>query len=403
MIMRWSKEMKKTLKPIKIMIFIVMMSLLVGCNSKTKQKVQENVKEKEESTVDAVQSKKMSAFYQYEGDNMQTYWQGDDIKKVENGYYYINNKKLYFFETEMNESFVVCSSPDCNHEDEQCCAYVGEYGENMEWGFLEMGMEVTDAYIYMLGYEQKEVTDVYLYRIRKDGTLKEKVCYLYSTDDATLWYPYKMHQQSLYQFWDNGEECYLEKIDLEGHKEIIYDVSNLNKPVISNIAGYGEYVYFDVTWYTDAEQKQVASKLYRYHTKTKEVEEVLKEFVCNTFQLIDEDTILYMDISYNILKMDMTTNQTTNLILSSGNYFPFSYDGIYMYIENINEGMVDVYDLDGNKLDSIDLLSGECAFGDSEYLFVRNVISDNGEELCWYVLSKNQIGTSEKQWVKLEN
>ena len=42
---------------------------------------------------------KAESYYQYAENAYQPYWFGDAIKKVENGYYYFNSERLYFFDT----------------------------------------------------------------------------------------------------------------------------------------------------------------------------------------------------------------------------------------------------------------------------------------------------------------
>ena len=169
-----------------LIMFLVISIVISGCNPKNEKNTN--------STNENNSSTGTKEFYTYSANSNQPYWVGSNIKKVDQGYYYISAYLLYFFDTVSNESYVVCSSPDCSHSNETCSAYLGNYGDNGEYGFLTNGLEVSDTYIYVMGYEKSTVTDFYLYRINKDGTNKKKLFYLYSTDKDYYFYPFTMHE-----------------------------------------------------------------------------------------------------------------------------------------------------------------------------------------------------------------
>lgn len=112
--------------------------------------------------------------YMYIENSYQPYWGWQTyIKRAENGYYFISDDLLYFFDSETKNTTPLCSAIDCSHNDENCSAYLGDYGDKFEYGFIDLGFEVYDNNIYVLGYEQKEVCDIYVYRISMDGSERE--------------------------------------------------------------------------------------------------------------------------------------------------------------------------------------------------------------------------------------
>ena len=212
----------------------------------------------------------------------------------------------------------------------------------------------------------------------------------------------------LYNFVYEEKQKYLQRIDFDNNKEIIFDLSDYYNGSITTIHGYGDYLYFDAVWFEDESQSKLISRLYRYNMTTNEIEMVLDDFICNGYQMIDDTTILYMDLSYNILKLDIKTGKSEILYQSTGNYGAFSYDGMYLYVKDFSKSNADIYDLDGALIDTIEVPSGDCLFGDSEYLFISNVLESDDSvvdesEVFWYVLPKSQIGNSEKEYIKLNH
>lgn len=331
----------------------------------------------------------------------QSYWGDNFIKKSEKGYYYIFDSRLYFLDKKTMESVLVCTVPDCKHEDEYCTAYIGTYGDKLQYGFLDFGLEITDKYIYIIGSEESQVTDFYLYRISRDGTEKEKLFYLYSTDKNYMFYEYKMHRENLYRAVTIEEKKCLEKTSLDGKVSTIIDLSQYNSVCIDTIQGYENFVYFDAGWYEDEEKKNMVSRLYRYNIDTNKVEVVLEDFICNGYQIVDNTCIVYMDMDYNIKKKSIETGKEAIIRPTDGKYSVFSYDGTNVYFHNSIKNKIEVYNLEGKNIDNIEINNGNCYFGDSDYLFVSDIPNKNSEysESCGlYVFDKKQIGSGKQDW-----
>lgn len=364
-----------------IIIVLCMLLLFCGCHS----------------SKETIQNQKNT----FDINSNQSYWGDNFIKKSEKGYYYIFNSRLYFLDKKTMESVLVCTVPDCKHQDEYCTAYIGTYGDKLQYSFLDFGLEITDKYIYIIGSEESQVTDFYLYRISRDGTEKEKLFYLYSTDKNYMFYEYKMHRENLYRAVITEEKKCLEKTSLDGKVSTIIDLSQYNSVFLDTIQGYENFVYFDASWYEDEEKKNMVSRVYRYNIDTNKVEVVLEDFICNGYQIVDNTCIVYMDMDYNIKKKSIETGKETIIRLTDGKYSVFSFDGTNVYFHNNVENKIEVHSLEGKNIDNIEINNGNCYFGDSDYLFVSAIPNKNSEysESCGlYVFDKKQIGSGKQEW-----
>lgn len=371
-----------------IIVYFAILLLLCGCNEKT----QKASGEKEITNI-------------FHINENQRYWSNKNIKKVEKGYYYFYGERLYYLNQETMEAMLVCTTPDCKHNDKYCNAYFGLYGDNYEYSFLDIGLEVTDKYIYVIGIEELDVTNFYLYRVSRDGTKREKLFYLYSTEKNYSFYDYIMHRESLYRAVINEKKAYLERTNLEGTVTTIFDLSQYHGVSLDTIQGYKDYIYFYATYYQDKERKKLCSKLYKYNINTHKIEVVLDNFICNEYRLMDENNLIYMDLDYSIKRKNIKTKEEKVIRPTDGNYSEFSYDGNNVYFNNVMNDKIEIYNLQGKKIDEIEIYGGNCSFGDSKYLFVENMPDKDGEfseKYGLYVFDKSKIGSKEKEWKGIE-
>lgn len=104
------------------------------------------------------------------------------MRKTNNGYYFFKDDQLYFIDSESMIPILLCTAPNCDHMNSQCNAYFGAYGDDLSKGFYTNALFSSEEGLYTIGYETSEVTDLYLYKINKDGTEREKIGYLSSLD-----------------------------------------------------------------------------------------------------------------------------------------------------------------------------------------------------------------------------
>lgn len=205
----------------------------------------------------------------------------------------------------------------------------------------------------------------------------------------------------MYEF-DTNKSC-LKQISLSNaESKSIWDLSDKYGVSIDTIRGAEDYLYFDVCWYEDEEKTNFQTGLYRYNLKEAHIEKMVDSFICNGFQLINEDCIFYMDLHYNMKMLTLSTNKETLVRSTDGNFGAFSYDGQYLYYYGLNADCIEVYNLKGKKIEEIPFPYIECYFGDMQYLFADGYTrdSENEEEempiLAYF--DKSQIGTKTSEW-----
>lgn len=407
-------------------IFPILMCIIIFCtacgnsHSETFSASHDNSSTKtgnENNVVSSLSPDDVNELYSYAENLFQPYWGLNNnafIKKVEGGYYYIYNDLLCYFDTQNNLSTPLCSTPGCTHEDETCSAFVGLYGDDYQYGFNTMGFEIYDNQIYIIGTETSETCDFYIYRMNMNGTERTKLFYLYSAEPDehgfVLWdYSLIMHDGYFYGVINYDNDISLSRIDTSGKTEKIFDLNDKYATNIEKICAYGEYVYFEANWYDDKELTQYHAYLYRYNTVTGDIENIADNLQLNgnNFFLINESQILYMNMDFDILIYDFTAKETVSVIYSEGSFSEFAYDGLYIYVQSENSDGLTVFDTDGNVVDSFECGDYSCLFGDFEYLFCTSFSNlATGEEYetdSIWALDKSQIGSDDKEWIKLES
>ena len=393
----------------KYLIVLSAILLLSGGCSSSGENIEQTTEQERAKTVDV--DKLYSANKEYLA---QPYWNQacDYIKKTDNGYYFIDGNLLYFWDSAVQEGTVVCSAPNCDHQGSYGNAYIGSYGDEDQYGFVKTGMEIYNDHIYMLGYEMGDVMDFYIYQISMDGSEREKLAYLYTNEkDATggfMWtYDWIMVNGYYYGAYDGEDGTYgLEKICLDGTRESVYDMSNLDTPNISLIKGYNHDVYFTTEWKADEGNGNYVFRLMKYNIDTGKTETLLENFKGNDYCLTDENHIFYYDINNDCYLIDLTTKEEILVADDMNQLSAVTSDGNYVYLCDYEN--VYVYDFDGMLTDTIPCPSATVLFGDGEYLFVEAFqepgtdVEKEGGTMHMWVLDKSQIGSEHKQWMKME-
>ena len=142
------------------MVLLSMFLLISGCSSQEKQ---------------AAEKTDVKNRFDENGD--QSFWSDSlsNIRRTKKGYYFFENDKLYFMDEESMKPILFCAVSDCKHEDEKCNGYFGVYGKDLSKGFYTNALFSTQKGLYTIGYEIAEVTDLFLYKVSKDGSKRKKV------------------------------------------------------------------------------------------------------------------------------------------------------------------------------------------------------------------------------------
>lgn len=344
----------------------------------------------------------------------QQYWSSENIKAVDNGYYFIESDKLYFWDKNKKSGTVACSNAGCSHSDERCNAYFGSYGENDQYGYGNLDLEIYGDHFYKMGYEFGDTTDLSVYSISMDGSERKKLFEAYSIEKEgggyKISYKWKMLDGSYYGVLDSEDDSYgLSRIELDGSSRVVYDMTGKEHAHIDDFTGEGLNLYFTATWEENGDYR---NSLVRYDTQKDQAEVVEEDYPGSEARFIDDHTLIYQDVKNNYYKMDLDTKKDELLIEGENSFYRMSTDGVYIYVST--DTGLNVYDLDGKKIDEIAAAEADVKFGDSEYLFIESsyepetqpteeqLEADEQPPECMWILDKKQIGSAKKDWMKME-
>lgn len=384
---------------------LVMLLLLAGCGSDENQGTDNN-----NSVTD------ISKIYETEEDYpAQSYWRYTNMKKMGSGYYFFLSRTLYYWDSETQSGTICCPAPNCSHHSTDCSAYFGNYGEQWKYGYQGLDLEIYNNRIYIIGYKNDEVTDFHVYSVSLDGTEREKMGYLYSKEEAAdgglfMTYDWVMIDGYYYGPYSSDEEPVgLYKIRVDGEKTLAMDISDKENAYLHRIQGIDKQICFTLEWQEGSvEEGNLVhySNFMRYDTETGETETLLENCNICEYCFLDEDHIFYYDIKGNCYFVDLNTKEE-KCIIEGGVDGVLSSDGKYLYIDN--HSSLCVYTPDGTLVDEIQTSAGQVLFGDEKYLFVDAPVepgqefTEDGYSVTYlWILDKSQLGTEDKQWMKMD-
>lgn len=347
-----------------------------------------------------------------------------NIAKGEDGYYSYVSKFLYYTDNSGKETVPLCFKPNCLHNTESCNAYIGTvysiaYNEENLYYICDAGID-------------HEFIGLELYRMKYDGSEKEKV--LYFDKGASSWI---VHRGYLYynyieyydfDFSDNTSsveaDVYIYRVnlsDLSGEPEMIYYAEDVYMDAnISSICAFGNNVYFLVTGCAREDESVRIEKYMKLNTQTFEAEDM---------RLSDGRMLVYPTLLNNKLVFQSEKNENgefeyystdfngcmPELIITVSEDERVFCDGKFLYVDNkmkiINRVLdndysdlirrFEIYDSDVNLLDEV-YINSDVAYTWSFLPIDENVFlfagkKDDGENIV-YFYDKKQIGTINGEW-----
>ena len=168
-----------------------------------------------------------------------------NIAKCENGYYVAVGKYIYYVDGSLMDSTVLCSKPNCLHDDELCNAYIGAndgiaYNNGYIYTFVDAGLDY-------------EFTGNELKRISADGTEKE-ICFYteFTPVDWMMHRGYLYYSVKKYQNIDYAQstkcDAYIYRIPLDSANpkpEEVYFAEEVDHNAnVSELIAFDNYLYF---------------------------------------------------------------------------------------------------------------------------------------------------------------
>lgn len=320
------------------------------------------------------------------------------------GYYFFDMNedasfKLMYYDKAQSMCVPVCQRSDCEHDDVECDAYF-ENTDGRIWYY--------DEAVYYMDFMVENGTITYiLYKASPDGSVRSKVCELYTEDydinQPSLSPELAIHRGYIYFSCSNREISYMFKLDVNGKGEP-EEICRCSGYVtgIYNMQGYGDGVMFESFCYKEetSDEYNVEQKILYYSQDTEEISLLVDDNL--GVYAVTKDSIIYSD-SKDMFMYSLKDYTVKTLVKDEVD--TVSYDGQYIYLDNIGEDInrrkIDVYSADGTCIDTIDMSGNEMDsnFGDESYLF-QYVMED--QDFAIYALDKSQLGSGSHEWIKVK-
>lgn len=282
-------------------------------------------------------------------------------------------EKLMFFDKAFQTSVVLCNRPNCTHSDDTCNAAFGAYSASGTFFYRDM-IFYYDESVFLVGDDEESFVN--LYRVAADGSSWEKYMTLFkaektvTTDDtgtSTFWRLPNIciHKDYVY-YIDNSESVQkLRRIPMGGKEtEVVYEPQG-EKTLVYRMRAHGDFLFFQSGKYVG---ETLVAGIYAYNTKTDEVSLVKKDAL-RDYSVVEDS--LYYEMNEKIYKYNLKTGEDVELPIintSTNRTFFANEKGIYFFDEN--NGILEVFDDDGNLIESIHDTDIEiCYFGADGFFF----------------------------------
>lgn len=419
----------------KYYIIIFLLSImLAGCSQNekngnevsvtkpiTKETIQPNEKEKKMETAMSVTKLDIENYnLDYnEKTDAQSFFPQCDVAKSEKGYYLWGGGNyaylLLFFDAKVQKTVPLCNLPNCTHSqgDDTCNAFFSPGAEDMMW---DSGVWYYEDYVYTLGCDPEDYVSIY--RVKPDGSSREKYMRLYradttpSEDDGSKEYSTPdliIHRGYVYYVDSKEKNPKLRRIKLGGTKtEILYETDGVfkkegDKAELIFVRGYGDYIFFMRSSVFMKEQREQAG-LYAYNIQTGEI-----VFVSNSIEsdyTIFEDEIYYSG-EKDLRKFSIQTQKDEKIMDCPEGVTAVSVDADNIAILSTEDKRIHIYDKELNVLyedkkyeeDEKNQKNDEIGVrsfgkGDENFLFA----SFYGEQNRMRILDKSKLKDKTAKW-----
>lgn len=302
------------------------------------------------------------------------------VQKVEKGYYFLLSEYLYYYDETMEQACKVCNKYNCNHQNEECNAYLAGATE----------INCFENKLYYIAPEEEASDNWYLFYVSGNGKRREKIVQVatLNPEDNGISFQMCVHRGKLFF-------CVKKSTTLKKETASVYEVELNGKhrwKKIDSFEGYGATVD-DIAAYGNTlvvlgSYADSADAEFRYHTDIVNIDsnEVKKDVIYNedkdaVFAFMDKDGLYYYSDS-KLFVADINTGKEKCISGNNLFYDDINFDGRYIYNSNwsecrdnndYSEYRIDIYDLMGKKKGSIPMTKNMTwLYGDKDaFLFVN--------------------------------
>lgn len=314
------------------------------------------------------------------------------------GDYAFFDNTLYFYDYIAKTTVVVCDRPDCKHitnvddGESDCNAF---FSQNKY--YYDKGFAYYDGCIYLLGQGSESRDSVSLYKISKDGAIREEICTLFSTSDWNNIGVFTIHRG--YAFWslnlNEGTQLFRMNINDDESIEKVFESNKLGS-YIARFAGVGDYLYFSYSYSEDENYEDWNGFISRLNIESNETENLISTRNCYT---VMDNKIFYFN-SDKLCSSTLDGKAVTELADIPDDSWLIVGDTKYLYLTNWDkEGVnpkdykVFVMSVDGRIIDTISI--SDCEFfrgGSRENMYIETT------DRKLKAFDKSQIATGQYEW-----
>lgn len=421
-------------------------------NQNNMEKVTEN--EEKNDTIDNGKPKKeekldlehYSLDYEPETDFQPFFWWSSATNAGSNYFFWVDSDSMLAkFDPVTKKAQLICGKSGCKHwgvtdksEYLNCDAYfsngelTGNRLTNMLPGTLGKKETVTfqTGYIqyykknlYVMGFDKN--ADVYLYKISKDGSKREKDCLLFKADLSSSKHPEDSSQsewnspevcihRGYAYFIDNREQISGQegtpsirrvKLGSDEEPELVFEAEG-QRPSIYRMLGYGDYIFFQSGNFKDAAYNDIDGAIYAYNIQTGKIT-LVKNNVIAPYCIQDDklyyDANIYSSDDKSIHCYSLSTQQD-EVFAKTGDRqeaVDVFVDKNYVYTTGDTENEIMIYDRNSKKL--VQRLNDDncymCLYGDDKLLFH---VAENGNFINFLDKAKCKDGNAVWEDARIE-
>lgn len=377
--------MKKNYCIILCVIFTVSLSILLSGCSQSKLQINTN---------------QMSDNYILNEDHQNYLESYSNMAETNNGYYFINNNLLYFFDKESLETIIVCNKLNCEHNNDSCTAYFSIFS------FYPLQLAYYDNALYVVGWESEgaNIHHNYIYQISLDSFKRKKAAFLYNSNGVDSM-AFILHRGYVYFTYGNStmkeskKTLYRAKLgNIKNNTiETVFEFTAIGSDIFG-LSAYGNNVFFTTASYDDEKGNGYNTSLNSIDIHTSETQIILEN---NQYSYFADEQYIYYEKDKN----------TVNIIhLNTKEEFPFckidgpcyiSADDNYLYFDNqqaryIDESIADrlitvVDKKTGNVIASVSPKNknDECLFGGNDFIFFKEITNKGLQK--YYSIDKTRL------------
>lgn len=312
------------------------------------------------------------------------------------GYYFAMNNMLCYADKDKMKVVPVCAKIDCDHRfsslsamPSSCDSYIGSpegWFGNIQYYDGKLYI-VTD----MTGSDQRYS----LWEMSTDGTERRELIRLKGVSQVAIHRGHVYYYEKEYNVDDNTQLLKVYQCDLSGkNKKVIYETNENIESVTFH--PYRNNIYM-----------LVGHEIIIYNAESNKLKtaEKPKEATTISYQFMDDKLVFRYWYEYGdernaqVYTSDLDFSNPQPFITLTSPYNKIGCDGKYLYEdnymdrdvyrENIKTRQIIIYDLEGKKLDTVDLgdTGTYCnGYGDEKYFFLR--VDD-----AIYCFDKSEIGS----------